>query len=115
LNYDGISHWDIVRQGVPQGSILGVLRFLFYVNDLPTIFNNSVKSVLSADDASFVIGSDNNLQYRNEVSISFTHLNAWFNSNFVRFDVFMAVTMKNAVLWDVTPCGCCKNRRFEGT
>jgi hypothetical protein len=25
----------------------------------------------------------------------------------------MAVTMKNAVFWDVTPCGCCKNRHFE--
>jgi hypothetical protein len=24
----------------------------------------------------------------------------------------MAVTMKNAVFWDVTPCGSCKNRRF---
>jgi hypothetical protein len=22
--------------------------------------------------------------------------------------------MKNAVLWDVTPCGSCKNRRFGG-
>jgi hypothetical protein len=21
--------------------------------------------------------------------------------------------MKNAVFWDVTPCGCCKNRRSE--
>jgi hypothetical protein len=27
----------------------------------------------------------------------------------------MAVTMKNAVFWDVTPCGSCKNRRFGGT
>jgi hypothetical protein len=27
---------------------------------------------------------------------------------FVRFEVFMAVTMKNGVLW-VTPCGSCKN------
>jgi hypothetical protein len=26
----------------------------------------------------------------------------------------MAVTMQNAVLWDVTPCGSCKNRRFGG-
>jgi hypothetical protein len=25
------------------------------------------------------------------------------------------VTMKNGVFWDVTPCGCCKNRRFGGT
>jgi hypothetical protein len=26
----------------------------------------------------------------------------------------MAVTMKNVVLWDVTPCGSCKNRNFGG-
>jgi hypothetical protein len=24
----------------------------------------------------------------------------------------MAVTMKNGVFWDVTPCGSCKNRRL---
>jgi hypothetical protein len=33
----------------------------------------------------------------------------------VRFEVFMAVTMKNGVFWDATPCGSCKNRRFGGT
>jgi hypothetical protein len=33
----------------------------------------------------------------------------------VRFQVFTAVTMKNGVFWDVTPCGSCKNRRFGGT
>jgi hypothetical protein len=32
----------------------------------------------------------------------------------VRFEVFMAVTMKKGVFWDVTPCGSCKNRRFGG-
>jgi hypothetical protein len=36
-------------------------------------------------------------------------------SNFVRFEVFTAVTMKKDALWDVTPCGSCKNRRFGGT
>jgi hypothetical protein len=35
--------------------------------------------------------------------------------NYVRFGVFTAVTMKNGVFWDVTPCGSCKNRRFGGT
>jgi hypothetical protein len=33
----------------------------------------------------------------------------------VRFDVFTAMAMKNGVLWDVTPCGPYKNRRFGGT
>jgi hypothetical protein len=31
----------------------------------------------------------------------------------VGFDVFTAVTMKNALFWDVTPCASCMNRRFE--
>jgi hypothetical protein len=35
--------------------------------------------------------------------------------NQVRFVVFTAVTMKNGVFLDVTPCGSSKNRRFEGT
>jgi hypothetical protein len=33
----------------------------------------------------------------------------------LRFEVFTAVTMKNAVFWYVMPCGSCKNRRFGGT
>jgi hypothetical protein len=32
----------------------------------------------------------------------------------VRFEVFTAVTMKNVVFWDATPCGSCKNRCFGG-
>jgi hypothetical protein len=27
----------------------------------------------------------------------------------------MVVTMKNAIFWDVMPCGCCKNRCSGGT
>jgi hypothetical protein len=34
---------------------------------------------------------------------------------YVRFEVFTAVTMKNAVLWDVAACRSCVNRRFGGT
>jgi hypothetical protein len=33
----------------------------------------------------------------------------------VEFQIFMVVTMKNGVFWDVAPCGSCKNRRFGGT
>jgi hypothetical protein len=34
---------------------------------------------------------------------------------YVRFEFFTAVTMKNCVFWDVTPCGSCTKRRFGGT
>jgi hypothetical protein len=36
--------------------------------------------------------------------------NPW--NGFVGFEVFAAMTMKNAVLWNLTPCGSCKNRCF---
>jgi hypothetical protein len=35
--------------------------------------------------------------------------------NNVRFEIYTAVTMKNAVLWDVAPCRSCVNRLFGGT
>jgi hypothetical protein len=33
----------------------------------------------------------------------------------VGFEVFMAVTKKNAVFWDAAPCGFIINRSFGGT
>jgi hypothetical protein len=44
----------------------------------------------------------------------FLHWNwkTWFY--LARFEVFTAVTMKNAVFWDMAPCRSCMNRRFGG-
>jgi hypothetical protein len=33
----------------------------------------------------------------------------------VTFELFTAATMKNAMVWDVMPCGSCKNRRVGGS
>jgi hypothetical protein len=37
------------------------------------------------------------------------------NTSHARFEAFTAVTMKNAVFWDVAACRSCVNRRFGGT
>jgi hypothetical protein len=37
------------------------------------------------------------------------------NKNDVGFEVFTAVSIKNAVFWDMAPCRSCVNRRFGGT
>jgi hypothetical protein len=49
------SKWEVIKCGVPQGSILGPLLFLIYVNDLPTIVNKDNNMILFVDDTSIII------------------------------------------------------------
>jgi len=53
------SKWKKVTNGVPQGSILGLLLFLIYINDLPKMTNNGAKCVLFANDTSIIVTNSN--------------------------------------------------------
>ena len=44
--------WESVISGVPQGSILGPILFIFYINDLPT--DIIAKLLLLADDTKLI-------------------------------------------------------------
>jgi hypothetical protein len=62
------SKWAKINCGVPQGSILGPLFFLIYINDLPTIVNEDNNIVLYADDASIVVTDSNRADFNIHVN-----------------------------------------------
>jgi hypothetical protein len=53
-HYNTLSNWTWIKHGVPQGSILGPMIFLLYINDLPHFVNNKCTPILFADDTSIL-------------------------------------------------------------
>ena len=52
-----MSHWECIRAGVTQGSILGPLFFLIHINDLATDLKLNIK-LFAKDTSLFSIVSD---------------------------------------------------------
>jgi len=52
LNSNTVSKWTKTKYGVLQGSILGPLLFLVYINNLPKAVEHKALPILFADDTS---------------------------------------------------------------
>jgi hypothetical protein len=80
-NSSKVSNWAKVRHGVPQGSVLGPLLFVLYINVLPKIINKTSAPVIFADDTSIVFAHSNLTDPNENICIVFTTLNKWLRAN----------------------------------
>ena len=81
-----------VNCGVPQGSILGPLLFILYVNDLPKVCLKT-KVILYADDTAILCKVKNTAQIQKTLNSEMSLCSDWFTQNKLHLNVYKTKSM----------------------
>ena len=81
-----------VLSGVPQGSILGPLLFLVYINDLPSVISSSNTFIFADDTKCFkIIKTESDIQLLQNDLTSLAH---WSDNNHLSFNISKFVLLR---------------------
>ena len=78
-----LSERNIINVGVPQGSILGPLLFILYINYIQMALHNlniNFNLILFADDTSVIISEPSNKILCNSLNLVILNLHEWFTN-----------------------------------
>ena len=86
------SDWGELTAGVPQGSVLGPLLFLVYINDITSVAE-SAEVRLFADDTILYLFIDDPVHNAESLNRDLEHLSAWASQWLVKFSPSKTKTM----------------------
>ena len=116
------SEMRLIDIGIPQGSILGPLLFLLYINDLPNASDFFVK--LFADDTVLSLSCQNLKQLNKKTAVELDKIYKWLVANRLTLNVkkskFMIITRKRVqkhnfkLKLNGTPLERCSSYKYLG-
>jgi hypothetical protein len=78
------SRWTEVISGIPQGTVLGPLLFVIFVNDIPEILHNGTDIYMFADDTTF-FRTIKSMTDNTIVQADITNLESWSDKWLLRY------------------------------
>ena len=111
-----VSSDHIITMDVPQGSILGPLLFILYINDLPKVAEDT-DAYLFADDTAISIGAKDSQELQAKIDEILPKISNWFNANQLslntsktHYQVFFSKRSEDELMVKIN--GCKISRQF---